>query len=207
MQRLKRGEASKFVDSFCLSETRFVCHLCALEAYIRCSQVDEVHFLSDSVTNQYRNKKMFFLVKSEIAKMFGGKKIQWHYSEAGHGKGAPDGIGGCLKQSADLLVAQGKDVANFESFTFQLKDVCKGIKIFATKEENMKMYESIPDLDVFKGTLKIHQIIWIKNKENLLQASLSCLKCLPNVEYKHYGLGQIQLASAYCILSFLVTIV
>ncbi|VEN36235.1 unnamed protein product [Callosobruchus maculatus] len=35
-------------------------------------------------------------------------QIQWHYSESGHGKGAPDGIGGSVKRKADESVARGK---------------------------------------------------------------------------------------------------
>ena len=34
------------------------------------------------------------------------------FMEAGHGKGAQDGVGGMLKWNADSLVAQGKDISN-----------------------------------------------------------------------------------------------
>lgn len=41
-------------------------------------------------------------------------KFSWNYYEAGHGKGAPDGIGGVTKRTADRLVAEGKDIGSFE---------------------------------------------------------------------------------------------
>lgn len=37
----------------------------------------------------------------------GFKSWQWLYSEAGHGKGAPDGVGAAIKRQADAHVARG----------------------------------------------------------------------------------------------------
>lgn len=99
--------------------------------------------------------------------MFGAKIIQWHYSEAGHGKGAPDGIGGCLKRTADGLVAQGQDIATFDNFMVQMKKCCKGIDIFAIEEDSIFLYEKIPTLKAFVGTLKVHPVIWTKPNEDL----------------------------------------
>lgn len=86
-----------------------------------------MHFLSDSVVSQYRNKTMFNFMGTQLTKLFQVKELQWHYSESGHGKGAPDGIGGCLKRNADKLVAQGWDISLFEQFIFQLKAQCPGV--------------------------------------------------------------------------------
>jgi hypothetical protein len=163
----------------------------------------EVNFLSDSVTNQYRNKKMFFLIKTKLSQMFGANTIHWHYSEAGHGKGAPDGIGGCIKRSADSLVAQGKDISNFDSFVLEVKKVCPGIEIIPIDEDSITLYEKIPTLDAFKGTLKVHHIIWSEPHEYLQARSLTCLKCGPDIACAHYGLGKICLHSTECILSLL----
>lgn len=63
--------------------------------------------------------------------MFRVETIQRHYSEAGHGKGAPDGIGGCLKRTADGLVAQGTEILTFESFVVELKKSCRGTEVIA----------------------------------------------------------------------------
>lgn len=40
----------------------------------------------------------------------------WNFWEAGHGKGAADGIGGLVKRTCDRAVAMGKDVTDAEVF-------------------------------------------------------------------------------------------
>ncbi|KAL0829676.1 hypothetical protein ABMA28_003182 [Loxostege sticticalis] len=56
--------------------------------------------------------------------------ILWHLSDVGHGKGAPDGVGGCLKRTADASVATGNYIPNFDAFVSCLQEKCKGIRIF-----------------------------------------------------------------------------
>ncbi|VEN40097.1 unnamed protein product [Callosobruchus maculatus] len=53
-------------------------------------QIKTAYFQSDGPTTQYKNKKMFYLIASYIADILDVDQIQWHYSESGHGKGAPD---------------------------------------------------------------------------------------------------------------------
>ncbi|KAJ8875420.1 hypothetical protein PR048_023315 [Dryococelus australis] len=62
-----------------------------------------VHFSSDGPTNQYWNRKMFYLMGSYLRGKLKADCIQWHYSEAGHGKGASDCVGGSLKRTADKI--------------------------------------------------------------------------------------------------------
>lgn len=50
------------------------------------------------------------------------KSFTWNYSKSGHGKGAPNGVGGTLKPTADRLVAEGQDLADFMSLFNALKD-------------------------------------------------------------------------------------
>ncbi len=57
------------------------------------SNIKNVHFLSDSPSTQYRNKSMFYIIFDKIRPLFSNlSTLTWNYSEAGHGKGAPDGI-------------------------------------------------------------------------------------------------------------------
>lgn len=42
------------------------------------------------------------------------KELTWNYIEAGHGKGAPDKVGGVIRNN-DRLVAQGKYIENFKN--------------------------------------------------------------------------------------------
>ena len=79
------------------------------------SQVKVVHFFSDSPSTQYRQKKMFYLFCTKLYEL-GFSYGTWNYFESGHGKGAPDGVGGALKRCADNLVANGTDVPDASSF-------------------------------------------------------------------------------------------
>ena len=45
----------------------------------------------------------------------------WNYHEAGHGKGAPDGIGATCKRTADRIVGAGNDISSLEDFTSPFK--------------------------------------------------------------------------------------
>lgn len=69
-------------------------------------QVGILHFFSDGPATQYRQKGIFFYLSTESYK-YGFKEITWNFFEAIHGKGAPDGVGGALKRSADRIVAHG----------------------------------------------------------------------------------------------------
>lgn len=81
-----------------------------------------VHFLSYGTSQQYRNKTMFYLVATFFQQELQPETTCWHYTEKGHGKGAPDGIGGCVKRTADSLVSQGKDLADIDTLVKELKE-------------------------------------------------------------------------------------
>lgn len=64
--------------------------------------IHRIHMLSDSPVNHYKNKFMFHLLYHHINDLFPGATFfAWNYSEPGHGKGAPDGVGSTLKITAD----------------------------------------------------------------------------------------------------------
>lgn len=71
--------------------------------------IDTIHILSDGPANQYRNRANCYLMSS-IPYTWGFKRLTWNYSERGHGKGAPDGVGGTLKRKADMHVLGGRDL-------------------------------------------------------------------------------------------------
>lgn len=48
-------------------------------------------------------------------------RITWNYSESGHGKGAPDGIGATLKRTADRMVTFGNDIGTSAQFYDYIK--------------------------------------------------------------------------------------
>ena len=68
-----------------------------------------VYFLSDGPTTQYRQKKKIYLL-SLLPFQLWFAYANWSFREAGHGKGATDGIGGTLKWTEDELVSHGTDM-------------------------------------------------------------------------------------------------
>lgn len=64
-------------------------------------EVDNIHFFSDGPSTQYRQKKKKFLFNKCIADDNNNLKFgSWSFFEAGHGKGAADGIGGGRHQES-----------------------------------------------------------------------------------------------------------
>ena len=97
--------------------------------------VGTLFIFSDGPSNQYCNKNIFFYISTTLPKIFPHlDKISWNYSECGYGKGAPDGLGGTLKRTADRMVEQGTDIADF-TFVKILNEHCKGIKIIVVEKE------------------------------------------------------------------------
>ncbi|KAF2888942.1 hypothetical protein ILUMI_17231 [Ignelater luminosus] len=96
--------------------------------------IRHVSFLSDGPSTQYRKKIMFFLMVEYIAKTLSVQLFRWHFSERGHGKAAPDGVGECLRRTADTLVGQAKDIHNFKTLVNELnKNLIKIHAIDSTK--------------------------------------------------------------------------
>ncbi|CAH0560396.1 unnamed protein product [Brassicogethes aeneus] len=119
--------------------------------------------------------------------------MSWHYTESGHGKGAPDGVGGCLKRTADYIVAKGQDVSNFKELIQCLTSNCKGIKVIPITDSVVPDIQSlVSDPQTFKGTMKIHQVSWSRITANIIHARrLTCKMCLPEYNCPHYGIGKI----------------
>lgn len=153
--------------------------------------LNKMHFLSDGPTTQYRNKTMFQLTAKYLSVELNVDEIYWHYSESGHGKGAPDGVGGYLKRTADRRVALGDDIPDFQSLVNCLQTNCPSINIIPIGDENISSIEYVliaSSIKPFKGTMKLHQIAWAKQTPNIFQARrLSCLDCHANVTCTHLG--------------------
>ncbi|GBN52438.1 hypothetical protein AVEN_103989-1 [Araneus ventricosus] len=83
-----------------------------------------------------------FMSGLEENKVFKKKKKK----EAGHGKGAMDGVGGALKRMADTLVARGTDITDSDSFLQNLKktETVKLYKIENTDIANLKEKSRYP---------------------------------------------------------------
>ncbi|KAF0720389.1 1 2C2-dihydroxy-3-keto-5-methylthiopentene dioxygenase, partial [Aphis craccivora] len=100
----------------------------------------------------------------------------WNYMEAGHGKGAPDGVGGCLKRTADRVVAQGEDIDCFESFVKVLKENVRKVELILVYEHDIQSMKSNipPEIPSFK----VHKVVFMKEFPNkLVMRKLSCFDC------------------------------
>lgn len=152
-------------------------------------QLRVVNFLSDGPCTQYKNKTMFYLMASYLSEKLGVEILRWHYSESGHGKGAPDGVGGTLKRTADKLVGQGKDMSTFKVLVEELTNNCKGIKCIPVTVS--QFFDTIipENIRPFKGTMAIRELVWQRNRRHGLQArKLSCTDCIVE-DCSHFGLG------------------
>ncbi|MGH0170200.1 UNVERIFIED_CONTAM: hypothetical protein FKN15_058735 [Acipenser sinensis] len=134
--------------------------------------VTDLHFLSDGPTSQYRNKRNFYLA-STIPFMKGFSYITWNFSEVSHGKGAPDGVGGALKNLADRIITYGTDVPNVETMFDQLS-AQSSVKLYQVMEEDITNGSELipPSLKSVPGTMKIHQVS--------LEFTNSTVKCTMN---------------------------
>ncbi|KAJ8353435.1 hypothetical protein SKAU_G00210020 [Synaphobranchus kaupii] len=103
------------------------------------------------------NKGNFFLLCTEPFKR--GFDISWNFFEASHGKGALDGIGGTLKQSADRLVCLGEDIPNAEVLFQKLNMQESSVQLFYVMERSVEEILAVPPLTAVKGMMKIHQIM------------------------------------------------
>lgn len=123
------------------------------------------------------------------------KNIMWHYSESGHGKGAPDGVGGLLKRTADGIVARVTDIADVSTLITKLKEHCQGNRILPFDENVLQEVEEAKptDIQVFKGTAQIHQLTRSFTSPYLFARRLTCITCELDQECPHYGLGIIKL--------------
>ncbi|CAG4969881.1 unnamed protein product [Parnassius apollo] len=120
---------------------------------------------------------MFYVMAKLLWNYPNLRRVVWNYSEKGHGKGAPDGVGGVLKRTADQIVAQENDIPNIEALISHLKIRCPGVSIEEIVESGILEKELLipSDLKEFRGTMAVHQAIWsCNNPEVLAIRRLSC---------------------------------
>lgn len=172
-------------------------HICAhlnkilFLAHRKIPKINAVHFLCDSPSTQYRNKTLFSLILKHLSQF--STSITWNYSECGHGKGAPDGIGGTIKRTANKLVAEGRDIPSFQVLLDCLKEKFKdSIKLFHVTSAEIDEVSDLAQRKVlpFIGTMKVHQVFWTStDMDNLQKRRLSCFDCKSKENCKHYHLS------------------
>nr|XP_049701306.1 uncharacterized protein LOC126055567 [Helicoverpa armigera] len=156
--------------------------------------IETLHFLSDSPSSQYRNKYMFFIISQICQDFHQIKKITWNYSEAGHGKGAPDGVGAVLKRTADRMTLFGKDIGTYDQFCDILMQNIDNIIIKKVDEKEIIAKERLipKTLKPFKGTLSVYQVLWDSSVPMTVLRQLSCYDCNADMKCIHgYDLGNV----------------
>lgn len=125
--------------------------------------IEIVRFISDSPATQYRCRNNFMLFCTRLYDICRGKlrAASWDYMEAGHGKGAPDGLGAVLKRTADRLVSNGHDLSTADKVYCALNSAQSGIKLFYVADSEVDCNDTILQQKPVKsvtGTMKIRQL-------------------------------------------------
>jgi len=123
--------------------------------------IDTVHFFSVSPATQYRQKLNFYLL-STLVHTYGFQHATWNFSEAGHRKGAADGVGGALKRTADRLISLHYDISTprlmYEALTQQESS------IYVSEQDVHSTSVEVSNLSAIPGTMNIHQIILLASE-------------------------------------------
>ncbi|KAJ8369677.1 hypothetical protein SKAU_G00097050 [Synaphobranchus kaupii] len=142
-----------------LTEDQVVVHVDYSENY-NCKwskEIKDTHFGWSH--QQYRNKTAFYLA-STVPFLKGFKAVTWNFTEASHSKGAPDGVGGALKNLADRMVAYGTDIPDAHALMENLSKQTS-VKLFEVTEEKITTSGELvpPSLKTVPGTMKVHQLV------------------------------------------------
>lgn len=71
-------------------------------------RIQNLFFISDGPTMQYRGKNNFYLL-STVPFQMGFTAVNWTLLEAGHRKRCADGVGATMNRTADSQIARGTD--------------------------------------------------------------------------------------------------
>lgn len=100
---------------------------------------DTLHIITNSTYSQYRNKTINYIITKFHWYFTNLRCITWNYTEAGQGKGAPDGVGAILKRTADQNVRYGKDITDINTFATEIEkayfwNMCQSTIFTATRK-------------------------------------------------------------------------
>ena len=148
--------------------------------------VNMVHYFTDGPTSQYRNSSVLSLV-SKHSQLF-GRSATWLYFEAGHGKGACDGVGAAAKRMADNTVKRQIIIHNAAGFVAAGESTPTEIEYIHVPVEDIATARlELPDVVCgrsVKGTMKAHAAVCPAPGKVALRAT-SCYKecCLLNGQW------------------------
>lgn len=146
--------------------------------------IDEVIFCTDGPTAQYRSAKNFDLLLKTAPK-FGFTKVQWIFSEAGHGKSPADAVGGTVKRTADEKVVQGSDILKAADFLWSDTVIWK----CEIKPEDVARMDDLiqKPLLPLPNTMALKQVLIDFSTEKIQLRTLACCDCEITVHCDHFN--------------------
>jgi hypothetical protein len=106
----------------------------------------------------------------------------WNFFESGHGKGAPDAIGGSVKRQADNLVLTGLDLPDAKKLYNFLSCGQSAIKFYFIEPDSVTSVDKLcnKSLKAISGTMKLHQL-QTDEELSLTYQNLSCFCQRPTI--------------------------
>ncbi|KAK3715465.1 hypothetical protein RRG08_003194 [Elysia crispata] len=134
--------------------------------------ITTIHFFSDGPTQQYRQKKNFFLFCTHIFNK-GFECGFWNFFAPGHRKGVPDGVGASVKRQGDRRVRLGADIMNAHQFVKEVGQANSDTKVFLYEIDEKSFFVVPSELKSVKKTMSLHQL-YTSQKGSILYRDLSC---------------------------------
>jgi hypothetical protein len=167
------ADKRKTADSIAAHLSPVLSHFCSNTTG---AMIDRVTIVSDSPSSQYRNRMTLYLLDRLLRKM-GIFDWQWLYTEAGHGKGAADGVGATVKRRCDALVASGQNITSPEDVLSATQSQNElNIEIFLVSssaiDEQRDTLSAILLSDM-PGISRTHQVL--RTEAGIIYRLLACL--------------------------------
>jgi len=133
-------------------------------------QLVKLHFMSDGPVTQYRGRGNVHLL-ANVPYDLGFEEVYWNYSEASHGKGAPDGVGAGIKRLCDRLVLSGRELTDAASICREMKGLTKSRVYEVSDFGSIRLPDS--PIPCIQGIMRVHQI-YSNTKGTVFTRDVSC---------------------------------
>uniref|UniRef100_A0A1I8I361 Fibrinogen C-terminal domain-containing protein n=1 Tax=Macrostomum lignano TaxID=282301 RepID=A0A1I8I361_9PLAT len=111
--------------------------------------IRRVSMLSDSPSSQYRSRKMIYIFNRLLLHL-DITEWQWLYTEAGHGKGAADGVGAAVKRRCDQIVVSRGNVITPQDVLSAIRSADNPLKVLSWLIEERDIQEFRNILEMLK---------------------------------------------------------
>lgn len=128
----------------------------------------EIVIISDSPTSQYRNRFIVALLEHFVLSSSAILSVKWIYLEAGHGKGAADGVGAAVKLKMKNILARANNTdwsaAELKS-SYEKDDQTVKLVMYDKQDvEEVKRSEAYQSASKVENIGSCHEIIVTKSK-------------------------------------------